>query len=127
MACRSISSSELGGLTGAAGRGAVAGGEGAGPGRSARWVAVMSVASEVMRLRSMAWGEVPDLVEEEGPRRRQLEAPGLLPVRPREGPPLVAEELGLEQGVGEGGPIDRHEGAHGLALREARATSTFPR
>ena len=60
-------------------------------------------------------GEVPDLVEEEGPPRGQLDAPGLLPVRTREGPPFVAEELGLEQGVGEGGASDRHEGAHGLA------------
>ena len=58
-------------------------------------------------------GEVPDLVEEEGAPGGQLEAPGLLPVRPREGPPLVAEQLGLEQGVGEGRAVDRHEGAVG--------------
>ena len=37
------------------GRSGAAGGVGAGPGRSARWAAVMSVPSEVIRLRSMAF------------------------------------------------------------------------
>ena len=58
-------------------------------------------------------GELADLVEEERAVGRQLEAPGLLPVRPGEGAALVAEQLGLEQRVGQRRAVDRHEGAVG--------------
>jgi hypothetical protein len=41
--------------------------------------------------------KIADLVEEQRPAVRQLESPALLPVGPSEGPPLVAEELRLEE------------------------------
>ncbi len=40
----------------------------------------------------------------------QLELAGLARVRAGEGALLVAEQLGLEEGVGDRGEIDRHEG-----------------
>ena len=58
-------------------------------------------------------GELSDLVEEERSVGRQLEASGLLPVRPGEGAALVAEQLGLEQRVGQRRAVDRDEGAVG--------------
>ena len=54
---------------------------------------------------------VPDLVEKQGPAIGLLEEPLLGAVRPREGAPGMAEELGLKQGVGQGRAVLAHEGA----------------
>ncbi len=52
---------------------------------------------------------VADLVQEERALLRELEAAGPRPHRAGEGPPLVAEQLGLEQALRDGGAVDRHE------------------
>jgi hypothetical protein len=62
-------------------------------------------------------GELGDLVEKERSAGRQLEAPGLPPVRSREGAALVTEELGLEERVGARHAVDRHKGAVGPGAR----------
>ena len=54
--------------------------------------------------------EIGDLVEEERSAVGQLETPLLAVPCPREGALLVAEELGLEQGLGQGRAVDGHEG-----------------
>src|SRR5712691_4693664 len=54
---------------------------------------------------------VADLVEEHGAAVRPLEEAGLVRHRAREGPPLVAEELGFEQGGRERRAVDGDEGA----------------
>ena len=55
--------------------------------------------------------QVADLVEKQGAPVCQLELAELLPVRAGKRSPLVAEELALHQVRGDGGKIDRHEGA----------------
>ena len=52
---------------------------------------------------------VADLVEEERAAPGQLEPPFLLAVGAGEGPALVAEELGLEQVLGQGRAVDRQQ------------------
>ena len=62
---------------------------------------------------SLAWrssAQLADLVEEERAAVGQLELPELARVRAGEGALLVAEQLGLDQGVGDRGAVDRHEG-----------------
>src|SRR5207247_11433966 len=55
-------------------------------------------------------GQVPDLVEEERPAVSQLE-PALPPgQRAREGPPLMPEQLALNQAGGQGGAIHLDQG-----------------
>ena len=71
--------------------------------------------------RSLTWRLAetsPNLVEEERAPVGELEAAEALLHRPGERPPLVAEELGLEEGVGERPAVDLHEGAL-RARREA--------
>ena len=53
---------------------------------------------------------VPDLVEEQGASVRLFEAPLVPRMRPREGAPLVAEELRFEQLGRDGRGVDRDEG-----------------
>jgi hypothetical protein len=57
--------------------------------------------------------ELADLVEEERPARRQLEAPGLPAVGAREGAALVTEEPGLCQRLWQHRAVERDEGAVG--------------
>ena len=55
---------------------------------------------------------VADLVEEEGAAVGLLEAAPVAPlVRAGEGALLVAEQLALEERLGQRGAVDRHEGA----------------
>jgi hypothetical protein len=61
--------------------------------------------------------QLRDLVEEQRPARGQLEAPGLLAIGAGEGAPLVAEQLGLQQGLGERGAVHRHEGTFHAGAR----------
>ena len=56
-------------------------------------------------------GQETDLVEEKNPAVRGLEKTRFGVVRPGEGAPLEAEQLGLEQGCGDRGAIDIDEGA----------------
>ena len=56
-------------------------------------------------------GQERDLVEKEGSAMGRLEEPRLGLPRVREGPALEAEELGLEQGLGDGRAVDLDEGA----------------
>ena len=53
--------------------------------------------------------DLGDLVEEEGPPLRRLEQADLPAHRAREGAALVAEQLALEEAVGEGGAVDGKE------------------
>ena len=82
--------------------------------------------------RSLAWvtGEqVADLVEEEGAAVGQLEAALLAAGRAGEGALLVAEQLGLEQGLGERRAVHRDERPARARLERswmARATSSLP-
>ena len=54
--------------------------------------------------------EVSDLVEKEGPPGSLLDQAGLVANGSGERPPGVAEELALEKMVGDGPPVDGHEG-----------------
>ena len=54
--------------------------------------------------------QLRDLVQVDGALVRVLELPRLPPMRAREGALLVAEELGLEQPLGNGGAVDLDEG-----------------
>src|SRR5436305_15247410 len=53
--------------------------------------------------------DLADLVEEERPSLGGLDAADLPLDGARERPALMAEELALEEGLGEGGAVDRHE------------------
>ena len=55
-------------------------------------------------------GQLADLVEEDRPGVGELELPGRSPMGPGEGPPLVAEQLGLQELTGERRTIDLDEG-----------------
>ena len=55
-------------------------------------------------------GELPDLVEEERPAIGQLELALPLHVGAGERAALMPEQLGLEEGLGNGAAVDRHEG-----------------
>ena len=67
--------------------------------------------------------EVADLVEQECPSVRHLEAALAILVRPGERALLVPEELALQQSLGYASAVDRHEGGVGAraALRAGRA------
>ena len=54
-------------------------------------------------------GHLPDLVEEERPAARRGEQPLFVAHRPGERPLHVAEQLGLQQALGEGAAVDREE------------------
>src|SRR4029453_8978923 len=69
-------------------------------------------------LRLQAERQVADLVEEQRPAVRQLEASGLPCHGPGERSLLVAEELGLEQRLGNCGTVDRDKG--GFSTRAER-------
>ena len=56
-------------------------------------------------------GQEADLVEEQRAAMGGLEEAGLGLARIREGAALIAEQLGLEQGLGDGGTVDGDEGA----------------
>ena len=60
-----------------------------------------------------------DLVQQQGPPVGQLELAGIARQRPGEGAAHVAEQLGLQQVLGDRGAVDGHEG---LAPR-----ASFPR
>src|SRR5262249_27127247 len=67
-------------------------------------------------------GQQGDLVEEDRPMVRGLEEPRLGAARVRERSALVAEQLGLEESLGDGGAVDVHErpvGARPQAMDEA--------
>ena len=64
-------------------------------------------------LRLQRQRQVADLVEKQRAAVRQLELAGLARHRAGEGALLVAEELGLEQVVGNRRAVDRHERAVG--------------
>ena len=55
-------------------------------------------------------GHLGDFVEEQGPARGVLEQSGMVGERPGEGASLVAEQLGLEQRLGDRRAVDRDEG-----------------
>jgi len=55
-------------------------------------------------------GQIADLVEEERPLVRELEAPGLAGDGPREGALLVAEQLALDEVLGDRRAVDLDEG-----------------
>src|SRR5437899_1284273 len=80
-------------------RGDHAGGETDGPGAAhAKELAALDRAEE---LGLDPEAHLPDLVQEHGPRARDLEQPRLAVLRPREGPLLVTEELALDQVLGD--------------------------
>ena len=54
-------------------------------------------------------GQLPDLVEKEGAPVRDLDHPGLGPIRTGERAALVTEQLGLEQRIGQCGAVDGNE------------------
>ena len=56
-------------------------------------------------------GHVTDFVQEQGPALRLLETPSALRLRPGEGATLMAEQLRLQQILGNGGGVDGHERA----------------
>ena len=58
-------------------------------------------------------GQVADLIQKQRPALRSLEETFAVFVRAREGPFSVAEELGLQQSLGNGAAIDGHERALG--------------
>ena len=67
-------------------------------------------------------GQQRDLIEEEHPAVRSLKEPGLGAVGIGEGPPLEAEQLGLEQRLGDRRAVDVHEGttaAGAVAMEQA--------
>ena len=67
-------------------------------------------------------GQQRDLIEEEHPAVRRLKEAGLGAVGIGEGPPLEAEELGLEQRLGDRRTVDVHEGptaAGAVAMEQA--------
>ncbi|MCI0546487.1 MAG: hypothetical protein L0027_04310 [Candidatus Rokubacteria bacterium] len=61
--------------------------------------------------------EEAHLVEQHGPVLGELEQAGLPLPRVGERPPLVAEQLGLEQGLGDRGAVHGNEGAVGARTR----------
>src|SRR5207244_5387672 len=63
------------------------------------------------QLRLQLERDVADLVEEDRPLVRQLEPPDPLRDRTREGAPLVAEELALEETRRDGRAVELHERA----------------
>jgi hypothetical protein len=63
-------------------------------------------------------GQLAHLVEEDRPARGALEPAGLLAIRPGEGAPLVAEELALDEALGQRSAVDPDERALG-AIRVA--------
>ena len=69
-----------------------------------------------------------DLVEEDRAVVGHLELAGLVAIGAGEAALHVAEQLGLEQRLGNAGAVDRHEGclARGLAALMARATTSLP-
>ena len=72
-------------------------------------VAHGAVLQDLQELGLEAVGQQRHLVEEERAAVGHLEQPGLRLVRVRECPALEAEQLGLEQGLGEGGAVDVDE------------------
>ena len=72
--------------------------------------------------------DLADLVEEERAAVGLLEAPGAPPIGAGEGALLVAEELALEERLGERGAVERDErrlGARARARGSPRASSPF--
>ena len=66
------------------------------------------------------WGQLADLVEEDGATSRGLEPAGLLAVGSGEAP-LAAEELALDEALGKSPAIDPYEGAGDASrVRETR-------
>ncbi len=68
-----------------------------------------AVLQDLQELGLEAVGQERHLVEEERAAVGRLEQPGLRLARVRECPALEAEQLGLEQGLGEGGAVDGDE------------------
>jgi hypothetical protein len=63
--------------------------------------------------------DLADLVEKQRPAVRQLEVPAPRLDRAREGPAHVTEQLALDQVLGDGRAVDRHEGARRTARADA--------
>ena len=88
-----------------------------------------AVLEHAQQLGLHAEGHLADLVEEERPPAGQLEPPLLLPVGAGERAALVAEELALQQLLGQGGAVDGHQRAAPGRRRckwIAWATSSLP-
>jgi hypothetical protein len=67
------------------------------------------------QLRLGLQAQLADFVEEDGAARRSIESSGALAVGPGEGASLMPEQLGLEEGLGDGGAVDRHQGSAAAA------------
>src|SRR6202011_3641220 len=79
-----------------------------------RFVAAQSLEASILKnaqdLRLRQRTHVADLVEEHGAAGDLLELADALAVRAGEGAFLVAEQLALQQVLGDGGAVDREEG-----------------
>ncbi|MCY1516120.1 hypothetical protein D9M68_507340 [compost metagenome] len=73
----------------------------------------VAVAEHAQEARLQVEGHVADFVEEQRAALGLLEAAAAHGLRAGEGAALVAEEFALEQVLGNGGGVDRHEGAVG--------------
>ena len=73
-------------------------------------------------LRLQGEGQVADLVQKQRAMIRHLELAGLARVRAGERALLVAEQLGLEQGLGNRRAVDRHEGSIGARAHGVQGT-----
>src|SRR5262249_13628949 len=74
---------------------------------------VLALLQYAEQLRLHRRRQLTHFVEEQGAAGGQLEAPALEPVGAGEGTALVAEQLGLDQGLGQRGAVDRGEGPFG--------------
>ena len=80
------------------------------------------VLQDAQQLHLQARRHVADLVEEERPPLGEGEAPGLVALGAGEGPGLVAEELRLEEGLGERAAVDGDEGPPSPRARVVQGT-----
>ena len=72
---------------------------------------------DAQQLRLHGEAHIPDFVEEERPAARQLEAADLAPDRAGKSPPLVPEELALQEVLVEGRAVQADEGAVAVGAR----------
>src|SRR5262249_4050464 len=86
-------------------------------GRRTAYALELALLQDAQELGLYGQRQLADLVEEQRAGRGQLEAPRLLAVGARERAALVAEELRLQQRLGQGGAVDGQEGTVGPAAR----------